>query len=273
MSTVSFNHLGNVGRLGNCMFQYATVLGAARSSGHEPVCNLSAVPLMKECFVLGSVRDGVVDRNFRVFNEQEGVFGFSPQVLSLPLEFNVDLYGYFQTEKHFKHVADEVKKNFTFVDEIKSKALSFFPDESARYVSVHVRRSDYTHLQEIHPCPSVDYYREALESFSDHIPVVFSDDIEWCKEAFVSLSCVLKNDPIFVDSNPISKDNSTQSDITGYIDMCAMSMCDGHVIANSSFSWWGAWLGGGKTVAPKTWFGANGYKNWQDIYYEGWLIL
>lgn len=268
MSTLSFNTFGSwAHRLGNQMFQYASLLGAARSSGHEPVCDLQKVPLMKKCFALGSVRDGWIDRDFRVFREEW--FGFSPQILSLPTEFNVDLYGYFQTEKHFKHVADEVKKNFTFDTSVSNVAVEKIPVDSL-CVSVHVRRGDYVHLQNIHPCTPVEYYMKALDSFPMHQPVFFSDDPKWCEEQFSQV----KNDPIFIQQEKTYTATARElSDISAYVDMCAMTLCDSHIIANSSFSWWGAWLGGGKTIAPKNWFGSDGPQNWQDIYCDGWTVL
>ena len=58
-----------------------------------------------------------------------------------------------------------------------------------------------------------------------------------------------------------------------YIDLCVMTMCNAHIIANSSFSWWGAWLGGGKTIAPKNWFTENGPANWENIYCDHWELL
>ena len=95
--------------------------------------------------------------------------------------------------------------------------------------------------------------------FKGYRPVVFSDDIEWCKENMTWLN---NNhpEPVFM-----SYDHFT--------DLCLMSLCNGHIIANSSFSWWGAWLGGGKTVAPKEWFGPSGPKNWKDVYCEDWITL
>ena len=57
------------------------------------------------------------------------------------------------------------------------------------------------------------------------------------------------------------------------VDLCVMSWCNAHIIANSSFSWWGAWLGGGKTIAPKNWFGPKGPQDWNDVYCNGWEVL
>jgi hypothetical protein len=89
--------------------------------------------------------------------------------------------------------------------------------------------------------------------------MVFSDDIEWCKE-----NLQLENST-FV---------STDSD---YVDLCLMSMCNHHIIANSSFSWWGAWLNKNKdkkVVAPNQWFG-SAYEHYKlnDLYCENWIII
>ena len=70
-----------------------------------------------------------------------------------------------------------------------------------------------------------------------------------------------------------SENNSTDGTDDTYVDMCMMSMCNGHIIANSTFSWWGAWLSGANTVAPKQWFGPRGMPEWSDIYCENWEIL
>ena len=118
---------------------------------------------------------------------------------------------------------------------------------------------DYPSIAEHHHNQTVEYYTSSLESFPYHRPVFFSDDIEWCKENFSGL----QNEPIFVDNDEtLNLQASQNSDISGYVDMCGMSLCDSHIIANSSFSWWGAFLGGkGQTIAPKIWFGPKGPQN------------
>jgi len=272
MKTISFNHLGNIGRLGNCMFQYATVLGAARWNKHKPIAWLGNVPYMEDCFVLGSVEDRKKYADFLVYMEPQNHFGYSETLTKLPEDKNIDLYGYFQTEKHFKHIEQEVRDNFTFTELVTIPAAEKIPCDDM-CVSVHIRRGDYLNAQNFHPCPPLDYYATALNHFPKHRPIFFSDDIEWCKKVF---SGFLRNrsGAVFIDNeDTISTSNAVPSDMTAYVDMCAMSLCDSHIIANSSYSWWGAWLGKGETVAPKTWFGPDGPKNWQDIYCEGWIVL
>jgi hypothetical protein len=87
--------------------------------------------------------------------------------------------------------------------------------------------------------------------------IVFSDDPEWCKNVF-------KKDPFII---------STFED--PFFDLCLMSLCDYHIIANSSFSWWGSWLANSKqTIAPKKWF-AGEFLNWntRDLYLPNWIII
>tara|TARA_Y100000114_G_scaffold36710_1_gene32219 strand:+ start:14928 stop:15728 length:801 start_codon:yes stop_codon:yes gene_type:complete len=263
--TISFNMLGRYGRLGNSMFQYAAVLGSARASGHNPICHLSGIPLMSECFELGSVQDGQIEPDL-LLNEQ----GFNYQQIAHNIPFNrsVDFRGYFQTEKYFKHVETEVRQNFAFKQYIKDLAIEKIPEDVC--VSVHVRRGDYVALAEYHHNQTMEYYHEALSKFPRHRPVFFSDDIAWCKENFSHI-----DKAVFVENEETLNTNATyNSDISGYVDMCAMSFCNDHIIANSSFSWWGAWLGQGNVVAPKKWFGSKKEnENHEDIYCEGWMVV
>ncbi len=248
------------------MFQYATVLGAARKSGHIPFCNISGIPLLSECFDLGSVENGQVEPEL-ILNERE--FGYQEIVHNLPVDKSVDIRGYFQTEKYFKYIEDEVRQNFTFKQHIKDLAIKHIPEDVC--VSVHVRRGDYVNLKDHHYNQSVDYYMEALKRFPDHVPVFFSDDINWCKEVFSDVP----NNPVFIENQEsLNLSSAKNSDISGYIDMCAMTFCNDHIIANSSFSWWGAWLGQGNVVAPKNWFGPKeAWKDHSDVYCEGWVVV
>jgi len=127
-------------------------------------------------------------------------------------------------------------------------------------VSLHIRRGDYLRTQDHHPVCSLDYYMDALSKFRDkeYKFIVFSDDVDWCRNNF-------NEDFIFTEGN------------TDYEDMWLMSLCDHNIIANSSFSWWGAWLNDNpnkRVIAPKKWFGPS-YSNWKldDLFCNDWEVL
>ena len=94
-----------------------------------------------------------------------------------------------------------------------------------------------------------------MSHFPDRNFLFISDDINWCKETFGDTHCY-----------------SESGDM--YVDLCIMTECYGHIIANSSFSWWGAWLGLGKTIAPKNWFGPEmEYRKDGSIYEKDWILI
>ena len=105
----------------------------------------------------------------------------------------------------------------------------------------------------------MDYYKSALDLFdSDREVIIFSDDTEWCKEQ-----------ELFADDRFAVAEGGDQ-----FYDLCLMSMCDDFIIANSTFSWWGAWLGNrGKVIAPKNWFGETLGHDTKDLYCKGWTVL
>ena len=106
----------------------------------------------------------------------------------------------------------------------------------------------------------MDYYKKALSYFDVGPVLIFSDDPDWCKEH-----------ELFKDDRFMISDNDDQ-----YLDMCLMTMCTGHIIANSSFSWWGSWLSNSqKTIAPKGWFEGsnNSHLDTSDIYCSDWTVL
>ena len=123
-------------------------------------------------------------------------------------------------------------------------------------ISLHIRRSDYVQKQNYHPLCSLEYYDEALNKLPQDIPVlIFSDDPDWCK----------KQELFQPDRFLISESNNN------LVDMCLMTMCMYHITANSSFSWWGAWLSDSKKViAPKVWFGSDANLDDSDLVLEFW---
>ena len=154
--------------------------------------------------------------------------------------------GYWQSERHFEDVVEVVAAAFQLPTLTSASGQDVEADIQSveRSVSIHVRRGDYLHFDGLPVCSSA-YYRAALSIVGSYTKVfVFSDDIEYCKAEFADLEEVT-----FVDN--------TESDLE---DMALMSMCDAHVIANSTFSWWAAWFGEQASptervvVAPAPWF-------------------
>ena len=242
---ITFSSLGNYGRLGNQMFQYASVIGIAKKNSYDYCFPLHRSSLSK-WFDL-TTKDQIYVEN--IFHEK--MFRFDSTLFDLP--DNTDYFGYFQTEKYFEHCSSFIRNEFIFKNEIKQKVDEWFENKNDSYISVHVRRGDYLNSPTFHPVPKIEWYIEAMKSFPNKKFLFFSDDLDWCKQTF-------------------SEHEFSPFDNEGE-DMYAMSKCKGHIITNSSFSWWGAWLGKGKTIAPKTWFGPHGPQDWQDIYCSDWRII
>lgn len=265
---ISFNCLGNLGRLGNQMFQYASLKGIAANRGFDfciPPQNTFGVndPNVKNSTVnIHTAFDLKKYNHFLESNKMVRESGYHfDQYLFNNCEDNVDLYGYFQSEKYFKDIEDEIRKDFSFSTDLVNVCEKFISeiDSNKEIISIHIRRSDYLNLQSYHPPAPIEYYSEALKKFPELPVLIFSDDADWClnQELFDS------------DRFLISQNNNTD------FDMCLISMCKYHIIANSSFSWWGAWLSNSTNViAPKVWFGPSlsGHDT-SDLYCDGWQVL
>jgi hypothetical protein len=173
----------------------------------------------------------------------------------------VSLLGFFQSEKYFNNVRDDLLKDFTFTDEYLEPCKRMIKDVE-NPIALHIRRTDYTQYNH-HPICDINYYKEALTLFdSDREVIIFSDDPEWCLQ-----ESTFNNDRFLV-----SETNDQ------YLDLCMMTLCSDFIIANSSFSWWGAWLSTNehkKVVAPSKWFGPplDQTNNTKDLYCEGWQVL
>ena len=282
---IYFRSIGYMGRLGNQMFQFASAIGIARERGFGisiPIENctreIGEGPIDVKTGLKTNVKCDLLDcfnvpsKYLISFSEikpqyiyYERDFKFNPQVLTL--NPNTDLSGYFQTEEYFKRYREEILEAFTFKEKYSDEARTFLFEKvhpllngTKDIISLHVRRGDYTLYPDHHPVCSDDYYQTAIGKFDleNSIFLIFSDDIEWCKEKF-------KGDNfIFSDSN------------NPYIDLAIMSLCDHHIIANSSFSWWGAWLNTSenkRVIAPSKWFGPSLPKDTSEIYCEEWEII
>ena len=250
---ISFKNLGYKGYLGNQMFQYATLKGIATNRGYW-----YSVPQreyeLNQCF---KIPPTLSDEFEKTISEEKFEFD---QILFNTCPDNINLDGYFQTEKYFKHIEDDIRKDFSFHKEIYDPSIHYMNSMfyGIEVISLHIRRGDYVTDPSFYPL-SLDYYIAALEYLPKDIPIVFSDDTEWCKTVF-------KKDPFII--SPF-KDQ--------FSDICLMSLCNYHIIANSSFSWWGSWLANSKqTIAPKNWFSSKGsLSNWntKDLYLPNWIVL
>jgi hypothetical protein len=258
--SISFNFLGQQGRLGNQIFQFAATKGLASHHKYHYIIPKENHQLI-ECFTLQSLDESnfgfnqVSQRiNERFFNWDKLLFDQCPD--------NIDLFGYFQSEKYFKHIANELRFDLTFKKDILKTAFVFLENLSKEpIISLHIRRGDYVNHPRHGGCCTNEYYSNALDLFDKHIPVVIvSDDPSWIKT-----QDLFKSDRFIVSNN------------NQFVDLCIMSLCDYHIIANSSFSWWGSWLScSEKTIAPKQWFtSAAGIENWNDIYCcnRNWILI
>lgn len=182
---------------------------------------------------------------------------------------NIFLKGYFQSENYFIRFKDRIRKDFEIISPLKKATIDMLKIiESENSVSLHIRRGDYVSNPEanaVHGTCDLNYYHKAIEMIKEKTenPVffIFSDDIDWAKQ-----NLKLDHPAYFVDFNDAS---------TNYEDLKLMSSCKHNIIANSSFSWWGAWLNNyqHKTViAPSKWFKTD-IHNSKDIIPESWLKI
>lgn len=198
----------------------------------------------------------------------EKTLEFDPQNLETQKNAYVD--GYWQSEKYFIQVSDQIREDFKIRTAPSAENAAVLQKiKSVNAISLHVRRGDFldNDLNKIHGTCSIDYYEQAADLISKQVtnPVffIFSDDINWVRE-----NIKLQQDLVVVDIN---------DDETAYEDLRLMSACRHHIVANSSFSWWGAWLNthpGKMVVAPKNWFNdAELNRQSKTIVPESWIRL
>lgn len=178
------------------------------------------------------------------------------------------LRGYWQTERYFADELETIRADFTFCQPLTDSNIELAEEiRATNAVSLHVRRGDYVSnlkAQATHGVCSLDYYRAAIKYICDRVEApryfVFSDDMDWVRD----------NLKIIYPCHYVDHNRGMES----FNDMRLMSLCRHHIIANSSFSWWGAWLNPRAdklVVAPKKWF-ANS-NNTKDLLPTGWVAL
>jgi len=202
--------------------------------------------------ILRNINEGIPKVNYTFIEPRD--FSY----LGIGYARNIMLDGYFQSDKYLlkEYILELFAIDPVSYDYIKSKYKNIL--ESNSTVSVHVRRGDYVQIQDKFPVQDISYYSNAFTYFPDAMFIVFSDDIEWCKQNF-------KGDNfIFIENEH------------DYIDLYLMSLCKHNIIANSSFSWWGTYLNTNhdkKVIAPKLWFGPSKKLKTENIYCDNWTVI
>jgi len=270
---ITFNWLGRQGGLGNQLFQIAATIGVARRNGVDYAFSpWSYAPYFEHPLPQRNLSE-LVSPMLRVH---------TMRYFPIDVRMTVNLMGFFQSEKFFAHCADEIRHVFAPRQNFAAALQAQFSEDlrsrygdlnERRTCAVHVRRGDYVGNANFFDLGASSYYENAFRLFDARtVFVVFSDDIPWCKTRFGE-----KNPSVsYVEGSDIAS-------------LFLMALCDDIVIANSTFSWWGAWLGeraGKRIVAPASWFAgpvadreipfdANswaGFYDTQDLIPDRWQI-
>jgi hypothetical protein len=214
-----------------------------------------------------SVPKRIIRKIYNIFREEKPWNFDAKELNSKDGEYKI---GYWQTEKYFADQAQTIRKELTLKNPLSRPALKIQNDimNSNNSVSLHIRRGDYVEnakTNQYHGTCSLGYYSKALEYITNKIGrdiniFVFSDDIDWVKNN-------LKFD--FPTTYVSSKE------IPDYEELILMSKCKHNIIANSSFSWWGAWLNnnsGKIVIAPKRWANKD-EDSFKDIIPSSWIKI
>lgn len=270
-----------VGGLGNQMFQYACGYSVAKKNNTKLLLDTSWFieknsVVWTMAYELDSMKISykkIINKYPVIDNKKNIIVGFRRRYLPFAeksMAFddaifnagdNIVLDGYWQSEKYFIEYEKEIKKEFTPVKRINNSYLEQINNTLS--ISLHVRRGDYaTHKEtnNFHGLMSLDYYNSAISLMQSRLGknitfFIFSDDIKWCKKNIKTTSNI-----VYVTGND------------GLTDMQLMASCKNNIIANSSFSWWGAWLNRNSdkiVVAPDKWFN-DPRPNTKDIIPESW---
>jgi len=242
------------GGLGNMMFQIAAAAGLTDKRNFEIVTDYSHLGTLHKSPI--TYKDNIF-KNIKFLEEDLSTstkvntevsdFTYKPDV-KIP-DNDIQLFGYYQSHKYFNKCKDYIKELFLH---------SSYKLRNG-YVSIHVRRGDYVNLSQFHHNLSIDYYNNAIDYFKGYKFLVFSDDLEWCKENFKGENFEF-----------IQNENDWE-------DLYMMIECEHNIIANSTFSWWAGYLNPNKNkkvIHPDKWFGPV-YKEFstQDLFPVDWICL
>jgi hypothetical protein len=260
------------GGLGNMMFQIAAMNNFSNKSGID--CSFpnfyTHITFLKNDKIHNQNCQYASEYANFIKNISHNIDAIPQYYVTFPFEFidfteirdGMMFEGFFQSEKYFiqsrRSVLELFSTNLVNLEKYKDIDLG-------RTCSIHVRRGDYLKFSDSHPVLQKDYYINAVKLLDDKIDnlMIFSDDTAWCRQNF--------NDEDFNKKIFYSKEDRD------YLEISLMSKCAHNIIANSSFSWWGAWLNQNlnKTViAPRLWFGKSlQHTSTADLIPAEWIML
>lgn len=296
---VTFSSLGRFGGLGNQLFQVACTVSLAKKKNvsyafPDWIGNYIFEKLFNR---VNNIKTDYLFNLQRLFGKKQIKKYYKPNSIYRQkglfyedlthLPKNVDLMGYFQSEKHFARYEKNIRKLFTLNKECKIFIDNLFGEYTIGYnesVAIHVRRGDYLSMKTLYPFCGLEYYHKAMELFrgKDIIFLIFSDDLEWCKNNIIG------NNILYIDTNSLVTPihglfeqgvTNRCNENNQWVDMFLMSQANHNIIANSSFSWWGSWLNKNPdklVIAPQVWFGDEFKKHGvfqDDIYLDNWIVI
>jgi hypothetical protein len=286
------------GGLGNQMFQYAiaralseryrTSFALNRSWFDVPQANVTSRELQLNLLKIKDVDfisedfpkkpgrmkrllQGIISGGPLVYY-QKNAFDFDPQLLNLKINVSRDLYllGYWQGFSYINSIRSNLQKEFQVASNLPDAYQTYLEKiKSTESVMVHIRRGDYVNspsAAKIHGALPIDYYLKSIDALLESNPnahfFIFSDDLNWARTAL---------------NNGIEKtfiEGAISSDSVVF-ELQLMKSCKHHIIANSSLSWWGAWLkedAGGLVLAPSRWVN-DGSQNLSNLLPPNWIRM
>lgn len=279
------------GGLGNQFFEYATGYALAKSRNCKMLLDISSFNVNKlRKFELGdySITSSTISECMSAFLEKKMSL-YNKLHIGEKYRTGIEkvshvyqdlsnaryLSGYYQHLDYFNNVRDELLREFTYDKDVLSDEERRFINEWTEYINnnesvmIHVRRTDYLKHKDVYNILDESYYEASMryieEIIDNPVYIVFSDDIEWCKNQDI----FNKRENIkIVDSNEFNNPS---------IDMELMRVCKYFIIANSTYSWWGAYLSEKSRkvlIAPKNWFVSDTRnKNIQDALLKDYIIV
>lgn len=249
--------LATQGRMGNLMFQYAGAYAYARQYNKQLYVSGDLSELQRAF----GLKVKYSEHNPDVYSNLSGQRKSNPNLKTKNMDvydstFDQDnvalLWGFFQDTRFFERYTKDIRQMFSFKEELSPENKKIMQKiNQTNSVSMHIRRGDYVAQKTYHFLLPESYYIRAADYIADRVSnphfYIFSDDIKWAKE-----NIHLKYPHTFVDANQRAK---------GYNDMRLMSACKHNIIANSSFSWWGAWLNETPNkivIMPNVWLNDDG---------------